>query len=136
MMLVAVVDTDVVVSGLLTRDSRAPAARILDGMLAGRLHFLLSDPLLAEYRAVLLAPAVARRHGLGADDVDRVLEGVVVNAVWRACAATARGDAHVAALLRAEERARLITGDAAVLRATLRGGRPAHTPAEFCRLAW
>jgi len=135
-MLIAVVDADVVASGLLTRDPGAPAARVLDGMLAGRLHFLLSDRLLADYRAVLLAPAVARRHGLGADDVDRVLEGVVVNAAWRASAVPARGDTHAAALLYAERRARLVTGDAAVLKATLGGGRSAHTPAEFCRLEW
>jgi hypothetical protein len=44
----AVVDTNVVVEGLLTKDPAAPTARILDGMLAGSFPFILSVVLLAE----------------------------------------------------------------------------------------
>ena len=51
----AVIDTNVVVSGVLTKDSPSPTVRILDGMLAGRFRFLLSVDLLAEYRDVPLA---------------------------------------------------------------------------------
>jgi len=129
-MLLAVVDTNVVVSGLLSRDGDSPTARILDDMLSGRLHFVLSDQLLAEYRAVLLRPAIAERHGLTDEDVDHVLEGLVVNAGWRDCPRTAtRGDAHVLALLQAEAAAVLVTGDVALLKSARAAGRTACTPA-------
>lgn len=135
MVVLAVVDTNVVVSGLLSRDDGSPTARILDGMLAGSLHFVLSDQLLTEYRAVLLRPAIAERHGLSEQEVDRVLEAIVVNAAWRSCAeTTTRRDAHVTALLQAEGSAVLVTGDAALLGSTREAGRVAHSPAEFCGL--
>ena len=54
-----VVDTNVVVSGLITSDATAPTARILDAMLRGELRFLLSEELLSEYRSVLLRPKIA-----------------------------------------------------------------------------
>lgn len=38
----AAIDTNVVVSGLLTADPASPTARILDGMLDGRFPYLLS----------------------------------------------------------------------------------------------
>ena len=48
---VALVDTNVVVSGLLTSSIDAPTSRILDSMLSGALRFALSVELLAEYNA-------------------------------------------------------------------------------------
>jgi predicted nucleic acid-binding protein len=81
MIALAVVDTNVVVSGVLARDGDSPTGRILDAMLIGDLHIVLSEELLAEYRAVLLRPAIVDRHGLSEAEVDVVLEGVVVNAV-------------------------------------------------------
>ncbi|MFO7631694.1 MAG: PIN domain-containing protein, partial [Caldilinea sp.] len=59
-----VIDANVLVSGLLTHDPLSPLASIVDGMLVGRIRFLLSSRLLAEYREVLLRPRVQRRHGL------------------------------------------------------------------------
>lgn len=59
-----VVDTNVVVAGLLTREPTAATARILDSMLAGERRFLLSEALLREVRTVLLRPAIAKAHGL------------------------------------------------------------------------
>jgi len=55
-----------------------------------RNHFILSDDLLAEYRAVLLRPAVVARHGLTVAEVDTVLEGIVVNAGRREAGAALR----------------------------------------------
>jgi len=52
-------------------------------MLAGTLHFVLSEALLVEYRRVLLRPAIAQRHGLSEADVDAVLESLVLNAGFR-----------------------------------------------------
>lgn len=77
----AIVDTNVVVAGLLTRDAQSPVARILDGMLAARFSYALSEPLLAEYRAVLLRPHIKSRHRLTADDVDLLLTDLVQNAI-------------------------------------------------------
>jgi uncharacterized protein len=47
-----VIDTNVVVVGLLTSHPDSPVARILDGMLAAAFAFVLSEALLAEYRVV------------------------------------------------------------------------------------
>lgn len=142
MTLVALVDTNVIVSGLLTALDDSPTARILDAMAAGTLHFILSDELLAEYRAVLLRPAIATRHGLIETEVDAFLEGIVANAGWREPVASqdappavppppiVPGDEHVLALLEAEPRATLVTGDRR-LREAVAAQRPALTPAEL-----
>src|SRR5262245_2385861 len=61
---VAIIDTNVVVSGLLAGHSASPPAVILDGMLRARFTYLLSLEVLAEYREVLLRPRIQRRHGL------------------------------------------------------------------------
>ena len=80
MTLVVLVDTNVVVSGVLAGEVDSPNARILDGMLSGALHFISSDDLLAEYRTVLLRPAIVARHQLKEANVDALLEGIIVNA--------------------------------------------------------
>jgi hypothetical protein len=49
-------------------------------MVAGNLHFVLSDVLPAEYRQVLLRPSLAQRHGLTEAELDQLLEGLVMNA--------------------------------------------------------
>lgn len=51
---VFIVDTNVVVAGLITRSSLSPVARALDGILSGSLVYLLPPALLDEYRAVLM----------------------------------------------------------------------------------
>lgn len=109
-----VVDTNVVVAGLITRGESPPVA-ILDAMLCGDLVYLMSPALLAEYRTVLLRPAIARLHGLTEDEVDHVLVELTANAVWREPAAHSpapdRGDDHLWALLQAHRGSMLITGD-------------------------
>ena len=114
-----VVDTNVVVAALLTADAAAPPAWLLDKMLAGRLLYLLSPALLAEYRCVLLRPSIRRRHGLTAPDVDLVLEELVANAIWREPAegvpAPEPGDDHLWALAGCYPGAALITGDRLLL---------------------
>ena len=122
-MLLAVVDTNVLVSGLLAGSEVSPNRRIVDAMLAGTLRFVLSDELLVEYRRVLLRPAIAERHGLTEDEVDAVLESLVLNAGFREPPAASGGlptgrdvpmvpgDEHVVALMDASPDAVLITGD-------------------------
>jgi uncharacterized protein len=120
-----VVDTNVVVAGLLTRDAGSPTARILDAMLSGRLRFLLSIDLLAEYRRVLQRPRIAARHGLGAAEIDDILVALTQNGVVDETAAAPRdegsalppGDAHLGHLLALAPAARLVTGDAALVHA-------------------
>ena len=115
---VAVVDTNVVVAGLLTRDLASSVARVLDGMLTGRFAYLLSPALLREYRQVLLRPAIARRHRLTAVEVDAALTELVANARWREPAAKPQapdpGDNHLWALL-AQHGVVLVTGDGLLL---------------------
>ena len=72
-----IVDTNVVVSSLITRNDTAAVCRILDAMLDGAFAFALSPSLLSEYRQVLLRPKIARYHQRTAEDIDRLLEGIL-----------------------------------------------------------
>ena len=112
-----VIDTNVVVAGLITRANDSPVRRLLDGLLAGTISFLLSQDLLAEYRRVLLRPAIRKRHGLTTAQVDVVLAAIVMNARIRdpsggqGPGAPDRGDDHLWQLLHAVPDATLVTGD-------------------------
>ena len=115
-----VVDTSVVVAGVLTADPESPPVRILDSMLNGRLRFLLCVDLLAEYRTVLLRPRIQARHNLSMDDVDVLLkalatDAVVVDIAGRNETAPDSGDDFLWQLLAARPGAGLITGDSALL---------------------
>lgn len=116
---VPVVDTNVVVAGLLTADAGSPVRLILDGMLTGEIRCLLSSELLAEYRLVLLRPRIRKRHRLPGEDIDRVLTEIVRYAAFREPAAAPpaadRGDRHLWRLLAAVDDGLLVTGDRALL---------------------
>jgi uncharacterized protein len=117
----AVIDTDVVVSGLIGGVPRSPTTAILNAMLGGRFTFLLSLDLLAEYREVLLRPAIRRRHGLSAAEVEVVLTELALNGTERDPAPSAAvlpdtGDRHLWALLEDTAAAVLVTGDGALRR--------------------
>ena len=113
---VFIVDTNVVVAGLLSRATESPVARILDAVLSGSLVYLLSPDLLAEYRTVLMRPKLANRHRLSPKEVDDVLTELAGNAMWRepqggATAAPGAGDDHLWALLETYPGSTHITGD-------------------------
>ena len=114
-----VVDTNVVVSAFLSGEPSAPPLKILRAMLGGQVRFLLSVELLAEYRDVLLRPAIRKRHGLKRAEVDSVLEEIVLNSLWREVSPVqhkARGsDAHLWALLATQPGSFLVTGDQALI---------------------
>lgn len=123
---VFVVDTNVVVAGLLSRAADSPVGRILDAMLSGELVYLLSPELLAEYQTVLMRPKLAKLHHLSQNEVDAVLAELAANAMWRepgdrTIAAPDTGDDHLWALLDTYRGSILITGDM-----LLREQPPAH----------
>jgi putative PIN family toxin of toxin-antitoxin system len=129
-----VIDTNVVVAGLLTGDNQSPPARILNGMLNGRFIYLLSPDLLAEYRLVLLRPAIISRHGLSIEEVDDLLKDLAAAAVWREpakkCNAPDPGDNHLWALLNCHPKTALVTGDRLLLENPPPGSK-ILTPREF-----
>lgn len=112
----AIVDTNVVVAGLLTSDAASPTARILNGMIGGDFPFVVSVALLAEYRQVLARDRIRARHGLSMDEVDDILTAVAANAIVREPVASDEvapepGDQHLWDLLAAVPRAVLVTDD-------------------------
>jgi len=129
-----VVDTNIVVSGLLTSDSRSPTRLLLDLMLAGKRRFILSTDLLTEYRMVLLRPKIAAAHRLSAKEIDEILVRLAANAVIVEPPAAGAGmprdlgaDEHILALLESAKDSILVTGDLALLR---RAGSRARRPSE------
>jgi putative PIN family toxin of toxin-antitoxin system len=121
---VAVIDTNVVVSGLLASNSNAATSRVLDGMLERRFNFLLSSGLLAEYGAVLLRPRIQELHGLDGEEVDRLLTEIAANAVVReggdaSAEPSDRGDRQLWNLLEAHQDSFLVTGDRKLLEGAL-----------------
>lgn len=127
-------DTNVVVSALLTRNEDSPPVVILRQMLAGDLRYLLSVDLLAEYRAVLLRPKLARAHGLDETGIDVLLAELAANGAHREPehlpASPDPNDAHLLALLDCEPRAVLVSGDELTLKAVEPGDR-ALTPRQY-----
>ena len=110
------IDTNVVVSGLIVADSSSPPARILNAMIDGSLIYLMSPELLDEYAAVLGRPALVRIHGRTRDELDRLLTELVANSIWREpTGAPDPGDNHLWALLASEPNAQLVTGDRLLL---------------------
>ncbi len=122
----AIIDTNVVVSGLITNRPAATVCRIVDAMVRGRFPFLLSVDLLTEYREVLLRPKIFRLHHLTEAEVDTVLEAIVGHAVVRnpehgTDPAPDPGDQHLWDLLQVEPGSVLVTGDRRLLSEPPRG---------------
>ncbi|MBK8104242.1 MAG: putative toxin-antitoxin system toxin component, PIN family [Betaproteobacteria bacterium] len=120
-----VVDTNVVVAGLLTGNAASPVARILDGMLAATFPFVVSEALLAEYRTVLVRPALRKLHGLTVAEVEALLTDIAQHAIVpvpmavpvapAAQPAPDPGDQGLRDLLAARADLLLATGDKALL---------------------
>jgi uncharacterized protein len=115
-----IVDTHVVVAGLLTGNATSPVAHILDGMLAAAFHFVVSEALLAEYRAVLVRPALRKLHGLTVTEVETLLTDIAQHAIVLppgvGAPAPDPGDQLLWDLLAAKPDLLLITGDKALQR--------------------
>ena len=110
-----VVDTNVVIAGLLTGDPTSLVARILDGMLGAAFPYAISEPLLDEYRSVTRRPRLRDAHGLDDSRVDAVLvtiaEHAVVISPQPTVSASDPGDQHLWELLAARADLPLVTGD-------------------------
>ena len=113
-----IVDTNIVVSGLIGPSS-APPARILRVMLGGGILYLMSSDLLDEYSSVLRRPNLARLHGRTNEEINRLLADLVANAMWRDPVVSEdspdAGDNHLWALLASHPQALLVTGDRLLL---------------------
>ena len=115
-----IVDTNVVVAGLLTGNDTSPVARILDGMLMAAFPFVVSEALLAEYRTVLVRPGLRKLHGLTVADVETLLTDIAQHAIVLAPVAAPSapdpGDQLLWELLAARADLLLVTGDKALQR--------------------
>jgi uncharacterized protein len=122
-----IVDTSVVVAGLLTGNEASPVASILDGMLAAAFPFVLSEALLAEYRTVLVRPHLRKLHGLAVAEVEILLTDIAQHAiVWVPVAAAPApdpGDQLLWNLLAARTDLLLVTGDKRLLQDASMQGR-------------
>ena len=112
---VSIIDTNIVIAGLISDDPGSPPARILDAMLKGGFLYLMSLDLLNEYASVLRRPKLVRLHGLSDEEIDSLLSELVVNAIWREPGSTAKapdtGDDHLWALVACKAESLLVTGD-------------------------
>ena len=110
-----IVDTNVVVAGLLTGNDASPVARVLDGMLAAAFPFVVSEALLAEYRKVLVRPHLRKLHGLTVAEVETLLTDLAQHAIVLAPVAAPPapdpGDQLLWNLLAARVDLLLVTGD-------------------------
>ena len=119
-----IVDTNVVMAGLLTGNDASPAlaksARILDGMLMAAFPFVVSEALLAEYRTVLVRSGLRKLHGLTVAEVETLLTDIAQHAIVLAPVAAPPapdpGDQLLWELLAARADLLLVTGDKALQR--------------------
>lgn len=124
-----IIDTNVIMAGLLTANDASPVARILDGMLAAAFPFVVSEALLDEYRTVLVRPKLRKLHGLTIAEVDVILTDLVQHAIfWNvpplaAPPAPDPGDQLLWDLLAARADLFLVTGDKLLLQDSGMRGR-------------
>ena len=131
---IAIIDTNVVVAGLITAQDTTPVARILDGMLTAAFPYVVSEALLAEYRTVLARPGLRKIHGLAIAEVETILTDIALHAIVLSPvpgpAAPDRGDQFLWDLLAARADLMLVTGDKRLLRDAVMQGR-VLSPQEF-----
>lgn len=131
----AVLDTNVLLSGI-AYPASVPG-KLLAAWKHGALDVVLSSYILDELRHVL--PKLAHRHGLGADEIEDLVDALSIQAELVEPEATddpELGDANdqpvlgtLIAALHCGQAEVLITGDKALL--ALGDRFPIHTPAEF-----
>ena len=125
-----VIDTNVMVAGLLTGHADSPVARILDGMLTAAFPFVVSEALLAEYHAVLVRPKLCKLHGLSVAEIDIILTDMAHHAIVLPRPSSANnsvapdsGDQFLWDLLASRPDLVLVTGDKLLLQDEAMQGR-------------
>ncbi len=73
--MIAVLDTNVVVSGILSPEGHSWS--IISAAIEGALEFVTCRELVSEYHLALGDDRVARRHGLPPDEIDEIVESLV-----------------------------------------------------------
>ena len=133
---VAIVDTNVV-AALMTSREDSPVARVLDGMLAARFPFALSEALLAECRVVLSRPKLRGLHGRSVEELESLLVEIVRHAIVlepvSAPPAPDPGDQMLWNLLAVRLDLVLVSGDRALLLDEGMSGR-VLSPVQFVEL--
>lgn len=114
-----VVDTNVLIAGIISSNTASPVVKLVDAMLRGEVVYLLSPELLDEYHRVIRRPRLRKAHGLDDDELDQILSEIVANSIWCSTGsgecAPDPGDDHLWNLLRSRDRAVLVTGDRLLL---------------------
>ena len=125
-----VIDTNVMVAGLLTGHADSPVARILDGMLTAAFPFVVSEALLAEYHAVLVRPKLCKLHRLSVAEIDIILTDMAHLAIVLPPPSSANnsvapdsGDQFLWDLLASRPDLVLVTGDKLLLQDEAMQGR-------------
>lgn len=114
-----VVDTNIVVSALITKHPQASTKVILEQMITGQLKFFLSAELVNEYLEVLCRPNLQKLHRLSREEIELVVSAIVAQGQW--CIPTEyieapdRNDSHLWTLLKATPHSVLVTGDKLLL---------------------
>ena len=132
---VAIIDTNILVSGLITSTSGSPVVRIVDDMLSCTFAFAVSQRLVAEYRSVLVRPKLMRLHKRSAQEIEAILVALLRTAIVLAPGhgpkAPDPDDQFLWDLLAARADLVLVTGDKLLLSASNMTGR-VLTAGEWC----
>lgn len=114
-----IVDTNVLIAGIISAEQQSPVVKIVDAMVSGRVIYILSPELLKEYRDVLLRAKIRNLHRFSEDEIDTLLTEITLNAVWQepptGAIAPDQGDNHLWDLLKFNSEAILVTGDKLLL---------------------
>lgn len=133
-----ILDTNIIVSGLASRNSQSPPARLLDAALENRLPLLGSFSWKVEMEAVLLRPHLLSLYQKRPEEVIKLIDKLYANALLSFAhasqAAPDPNDTFLWALLEHHPDAILITGDKKLLTSEDFPGR-VIAPAAFLE-AW
>ncbi len=134
---IAIIDANVVVSGVVSSKPDSSVVLILEGMRSGTFRFLLSTPLFGEYREVLVRPKLRKLHRLEEEQIDEVLKELGAHATWLepdpAVSAPDPEDQHLWDLLASSPAAVLVTGDKPLIANPLEG-RQVLLPWDFWKM--
>lgn len=132
---IAIIDTNVIVSGLVTSNKDAATTRVIRAMRSSRFLFLLSEDLLSEYMVVLSLPEVVAKHGFEPDELTWFIGSLIVRCLMRALPpADWSSDHHIESLVAAMPGAILVTSDKPLAQRMKKDGHAVMTPAGFVTL--